>query len=261
MKKTLLLFLGCLALGIGFAQNNEACTQRLKDAASAEKGGDYLAALRIYTAARSYCTGNTVDEKIEAMLKKIDGLLVEAEQEKEITAREKLRSDSLAQAILDKIYFYNNRFGLAYDKNKRGYGFIDRNLNTKIEFKYNEALPFDDIGFAKVKRYDEEGNPIDYLIDTLGRKYRVAYEVEQLKAGIVALDLRNRQLNRLPNTVFQHTDLQVLLLSDNQLTSLPPEIGQLNNLQELYLRDNPIPSDQRASIRRWLPKCEIIFEE
>jgi hypothetical protein len=63
MKKTLLLFLCCLGLGIGFAQNNDACTQRLKDAASAEKRGDYLAALRIYTSARSYCTGNTDTSK------------------------------------------------------------------------------------------------------------------------------------------------------------------------------------------------------
>ena len=45
-------------------------------------------------------------------------------------------AEKKATAVLDKIYFYEDRFGLAYDKSEMLHGFIDKDLNTKIGFQY-----------------------------------------------------------------------------------------------------------------------------
>jgi hypothetical protein len=37
------------------------------------------------------------------------------------------------QVVLDNIYFYDDKFGLAFDKNKYRYGFIDKDLLTLIK--------------------------------------------------------------------------------------------------------------------------------
>ena len=233
MKTYLFLVFFCLCTTLAFAQNNTDCIQRLKDATSAEKRSDYLTALRIYTSARSYCTGNTVDEKIEAMFKKIDGLRKAEERAK----KEAEQARQVVQAVLDKIYFYNDRYGLAYDKENNRYSFIDRDLHTKIAFQYDEALPFDYTGYAKVRRYNEY-----YLIDTLGEQYPVVYDVARLETGTQALDLRSCQLDSIPAAVFQHVRLKVLLLNDNRIRKLSSEIGQLSNLQYLSLAFNQLTS-------------------
>ena len=144
-----------------------------------------------------------------------------------------------AQNVLDKIYFYEGSFGLAYDEKEKKYGFIDKELNTKIEFKYDEALPFDYTGFARVKKYDFlSGINKNYLIDTTGREYPVAYDVNQINKQTVAVDLRNRQLDSLPEAIYEHRPLQILLASGNDLQHLSEEIGQLSNLIILNLRKN-----------------------
>ena len=50
------------------------------------------------------------------------------------------------QAVLDNIYFYRDSFGLAYRNNN--YGFIDKDLQTKIDFSYSEAHSFDYTGLV-----------------------------------------------------------------------------------------------------------------
>jgi hypothetical protein len=140
-------------------------------------------------------------------------------------------------ALLDKIYFYDDKFGLAYDKNNGSYGFIDKNLNTKIEYKYEEAFPFDWRGFAKVKK-----ETIYYLIDTLGNEYKLATDIAQLDSTITALDLGDKQLDSFPSVVLENTQLKVLLLNSNQLDSLPTNFGQLKNVTTLNLSDNQLTS-------------------
>jgi Leucine-rich repeat (LRR) protein len=192
----------------------------------------------------------------------------EAKKQTEIAQNERDRADNaLIQAnteraktiaTLNKIYFFQGKFGLAYDENEKKYGFIDRELNTKIDFKYREALPFDYTGFAKVKM-----NDIYFLIDIFGKEYKLATDITQLDTSITALDFTNEKLTEIPPSVFQNTQLNVLLLSSNQLqspqnelikltnltsldlsfnrlTKLPFEFGKLTNLTSLYLNNNQL---------------------
>ncbi|MFN0015828.1 MAG: WG repeat-containing protein, partial [Saprospiraceae bacterium] len=61
-------------------------------------------------------------------------------------------SDSLlvvATNILGSLYFYENRFALAYDGLR--YGFMDRSGKPVVPFRYNTAAPFDqETGLAQV---------------------------------------------------------------------------------------------------------------
>jgi Leucine-rich repeat (LRR) protein len=164
-------------------------------------------------------------------------------QRKALTA-EKNATDArnTAEAVLNKIYFYADRFGLAYDKDKQRYGFIDRALNTKIDFKYKEAAPFENNGYAKVRWFDNSF----HLIDTSGEEYRLAFELSQLTppndddSDITALDLRSKFLETIPLQVFEQAQLRILLLDNNDLTRLPPQISKLAQLQSLYLSGNKL---------------------
>ncbi len=145
-------------------------------------------------------------------------------------------AEKKATAVLDKIYFYKDKFGLAYDKSMEAYGFIDKELNTKIAFKYEEALPFDEqTGFAKVKHQN-----LYYLIDTLGQEYLLATDINQLRPEITALDLRNKQLSNIPPSVFEQKQLKILLLGGNSLVRLPEAVDKLSALTYLDLSFNQL---------------------
>jgi hypothetical protein len=172
------------------------------------------------------------------------------------SARKKL------QIVLDRIYFYDGKFGLSYDSNLRKYGFIDKDLNIKIEFKYDAADNFDANGFAKVTLPSNfiSSNleiPTFYyaLIDTTGREYKVVKDISQLNSKVLALDLRNKYFKEMPKEVFQNKQLKILLLNkeemishnkENLIKKLPNEIGELVNLTVLNLSGNEliqIPND------------------
>jgi hypothetical protein len=139
------------------------------------------------------------------------------------------------KSVINNIYFYQNRFGLAYNDTTNTYGFIDKDLNQKIEFKYKEALPFDYTGYAKVKSKDN----IYFLIDTLGIEYRLANDIDQLNSKVSALDLRNKILTSIPKVVFENKQLKILLLNQNRLTGIDGIEG-LRKLEYLDLHGNLI---------------------
>lgn len=255
-----LLLLICAALAAQSAPCDYAkLMQQGRDSLQAKK---YQGALKKFNAARTCDRDKSpeVDKAVNAVFRAIEGekeealrqkkRAEEARQQMENALKEakeaRLRSDSLyeladterrrAEAALDKIYFYNNRFGLTYDKIKRQYGFIDKQLNTKIGFRYREALPFDDIGYAKVKKDDNNY----YLIDTTGAEFLLATDINQLTPSVSALDLSNKNFSQIPNAVFSQTQLKILLLSSNQLDSLPKKICKLTNLETLYLLSNKL---------------------
>jgi Leucine rich repeat/WG containing repeat len=172
------------------------------------------------------------------------------------SARKKL------QIVLDRIYFYDGKFGLSYDSNLRKYGFIDKDLNIKIEFKYDAADNFDANGFAKVTLPSNliSSNPkistfYYALIDTTGREYKVINDISQLNSKVLALDLRNKYLKEIPKEVFQNKQLKIMFLNkeeivahdrENLIEKLPNEIGELVNLTVLNLSGNEliqIPND------------------
>ena len=61
-------------------------------------------------------------------------------------------------------------------------------------------------------------------------------EISQIKV----LNLSNKKLANLPESIYQCTNLWWLALNSNQLTSLPESIGQLTNLEKLYLNSNQL---------------------
>ncbi len=135
-----------------------------------------------------------------------------------------------AQDVLDKIYFYEDKFGLAYDKNENKYGFIDKDLNTTIKFKYNEAVQFKYPGFARVKI-----NTSNFYIDTEGKEYKLVTEIGELDNYVLALDMRQKRFKQIPTRIFQNVQLSMLFLNTFNLTTLSSKIGKLNNLTYLSL--------------------------
>lgn len=62
-------------------------------------------------------------------------------------------------------------------------------------------------------------------------------EVERLR-GLSWLDLKYRNLNRVPPACGLLHKLEGIDLYNNQITRLPPELGQLSNLQQIWLDGN-----------------------
>jgi len=257
-----LLFLLLLALAANAHGQCDQFDNLLKkgDAYLKGKKPNYQEAINAYTAAILACSdrASEAQKRLAKMVSDINKLKenAEAAERKAIKAQEETkaalaRSDSLyevadaerrrAEAVLDKIYFYDDRFGLASQSANLGvimYGFIDKQLNTKIDFQFTEALPFDETGYAKVKKGDDRY----YLIDTTGTEFLLATDVSQIAPDVTALDLRNKNLSKIPDTVFSQIQLKVLLLANNRLDTLSAEIGQLKNLQSLYLSSNQLSS-------------------
>ncbi len=221
------------------------------------KKGNYKDAFEKYRAARgcSEAEHQVLDKKTADVLRAVDGEREKADKSAAMARRLQRKAEAALQraeeatakaeaaenkanAVLAKIYFYQDRFGLAYENGQ--YGFIDKNLKTKIDFKYMEAMPFDYTGFAWVKRLDDNRKQIEFVIDTLGKEYPLAYDITEMKETTLALDLRNRDLDSLPQDVFRHTQLKILMLAGNQLKQLPPEIGNLKNLIFLGLSRNQL---------------------
>ncbi len=265
------------------ASREEVEAQRIKERQEAEKERLRLEAERAHKRARlfSYITSAVAIVAIGI------GVFAWEQQQKAVAAEANaLKEKSRAEAVRDKIYFYRDRFGLAYDKAKQKYGFIDKNLHTKIPFKYNEAYRFEDLGYAQVSIHDQnaEEELTYYLIDTFGHEYKLATELVQLDSTITALDLSSKKLNELPAEVFKFPQLKILFLTKNRLTKLPaeigklaqliyldlgenpmkhfqPEIGNLKQLQILDLRDNSIPKSRIPWLQEQLPHCKIVVKK
>lgn len=245
-----------------FGQTNKPCNNfdcAYKKAETFLKKAAYQKALDNLDSAEGYLTDTNTKEKEQIkQLRRRLFVAIEKEKEDAKKARDEAKrqteiaknalaqveiekqmaiaAEKKAKAVLDKIYFYDDKFGLAYDRGY--YGFIDKDLKTKIDFKYEQALPFDNMGLAKVKK--KYG--YYYLIDTTGNEYKLATDINQLDSSITALDLRDKNLKDIPFSVFENTQLKILLLGSNQLNNLPIEIGKLINLIKLDLFMNQLSS-------------------
>lgn len=166
-----------------------------------------------------------------------------------------------AEAVLNKIYFYNGEYGLATngDSKKPKYGYINKELETLIPFEYEQALPFDNSGFAKVRKKENA-----FLLDITGKEYRLAENLDQLTMSITALDLRrlldrrkrgNRRrgrnngrnnlaiTSRMPALVNNFQNLVIVLANRGQLQDID-NLGKLRKLKELQLSENEIENIQ-----------------
>ncbi|MFN0214819.1 MAG: hypothetical protein ACKVT2_11235 [Saprospiraceae bacterium] len=179
-------------------------------------------------------TAITAQKRAEKAEKNTKAALSETEEAKNKAQAALQKADKLIKAF----YFYADRFALAYGARNGPniFYFIDKNGDEVPKLgRWQKAEQFDDRGFAKVKKEGDEGN---FLLDTIGKVYPVAYDVNNLGPEMTALDLSGKQLTLIPPEVFQHLQLEVLLLNNNNLDSLPAQIGELKNLTDLNLNSN-----------------------
>ncbi|MFK7948594.1 MAG: leucine-rich repeat domain-containing protein [Saprospiraceae bacterium] len=129
----------------------------------------------------------------------------------------------------------NKHLNLVYKDGQ--YGFTDKKGKLIRDYQYeNVKLSTDKI--IKVKK--SINNVLtDFLINTLGKEYKVAYRIEDLDASIQALDLKSNGLDKVPTEIAQHPQLKVLMLSDNSITELNTIEG-LINLEHLDLSYNKL---------------------
>ena len=194
--------------------------------------------------------------KKEAIL--ISKRAVEAERKALLAKEEAEKKKALARLkefelskTLKAVYFYNQQYALAF---KEGlFGYINREGNTKIEYKYQQAWSFDQIGFAKVKKGDKY-----YLIDTVGAEYPLALSLKGITQSTKAVDLRAEKLNKIPGKLLKNHQLEVLLLADNQLDKLPGKISKLKDLKVIELIGNQLSEAEIKNIKEFLPNCSIL---
>ncbi|MEI7587488.1 hypothetical protein, partial [Runella sp.] len=218
MNKTL-YFLLLIAIA-PFSAQGQGCDALIKDARTLAKKFQFDEAVKKVEAAKGCASQADIDQlysEIFAGLKKqtadakkakemADNTLHQLKNEQEKTKlalleteKAKAQTDSAlqkAQKLIDAFYFYDGKFALAYgnkDYNNVFY-FIDKNGNevTKLG-RWKKAEQFDERGFAKVKM-EQDLTLQDYLLDSLGNIYRVAYDIKDLKEEITALDLSAKGL-------------------------------------------------------------------
>ena len=159
---------------------------------------------------------------------------------------DKQRADSalaLASKLVRTIYFYDGKFALSVREifGDYKYGFVNKEGDVVINYKYDQAEQFDrNTGFAKVKRTNNNSHLINFLIDTTGKEYQLAFDRLGLNEFVTAVDLSYQGLNKIPETVVNNTQLQILILNANHIKRLPSAIGQLTALQTLYLSGNKL---------------------
>jgi Leucine-rich repeat (LRR) protein len=240
----LLSLLVILALhGNSVAQNcaNPAKYQeKIQAADSLIAAGNFSLAYDNYSAAQFYCRDSAavVDEAKASLFQRTNRLRDEAETAKQEAVEAKAETQAAlykADKLIDAFYFYDDQFALAYDSELY---FIDKSGDkVKKLGRWERAEQFDNQGFAKV--VDEKS--INYLLDTTGQTYRVAYRLDDLKSGVTALDLRGIKSKRFPKKALEHTQLRILLLDGekfdfNKYKKLPYGIRRLSNLKILSLR-------------------------
>lgn len=221
-KKITLIYAFCLGtFTIVKAQNNNCfdCKCLSEAVVKAIEDKDFDKALHVY---RQVSNSSCPYDEMSNLHSRILGLIKE-----DPTIKSKLKSISL--------YFFCDNFGLAFDKKTKKYGFIDENLNVRIDYLFDEASPFSYSDFAIVTY---EGTK--FLIDTLGQKYKVATELNQLDNTVEALVLINKRLTNLPEIVGEHKQLQIVLLNNNKLSTLPTCLMHLTNLRFLDLYSNQL---------------------
>lgn len=226
MKKPHKIHLIILVLCHSIIIFGQSCFDKMLQEAQIEKETGHYE-LAIQKLQNSDCKLNA-EQKI-----KIQNLQIEIYALHTTKLNEKIEKN---EKILNSIYFYHNKLGLAAKEidGKIKYGYINRQGDVVIDFLYDEAVLFDeDIPYAKVKKDKKY-----YYLDTLGREYLMAESVSELTRETEVLDLSRQGLKSLPDNIRVFTKLKIINLYDNDFYQLPPWLDELKHLEELYLGFN-----------------------
>ncbi len=216
---------------------NCPCLEAKADKALSARPPDFQTAIEKYQALalcdpakRAYA-----DKQILAVFEEIQNLQKQASQnaaKAKAKEKEAIAQKQRAEAVLDKIYFYCDTLGLAYDQRNGKYGYIDKYLNTKIDFKYDEAFSFEESGYARVRRKDNSDRDSYFLIDVLGNEYKLATALNQLDSTITALDLRTISIDSIKPEVFHNNKQLQVILADKFVPGLDLQV--LTKLKTFY---------------------------
>ncbi len=253
MKRLVAFWLSIMLFVTVNGQTNYAEAMLQGDSAFNRK--EYKVAINKYFAAEAFDPNkkDSVKAKVNRAFEKIERLRSEAEKAKKEAIAEKNKAETAnsatekalykANKLINAFYFYKDRFALAIggEVYYQRFRFIDKNGDhVKKLGEWERAGQFEEVtGFAKVKDRDDR-ILVEYLLDTLGNKYPVAYDLEHVNYDVTALDLSATRMDSFPAEVLKYNQLKVLILNANINSSknikiLPPEIGRLTKLEYLFL--------------------------
>jgi len=232
-----LLFIICLTLlfttNIMLAQDCSEYKRLIEQAKQAKYLNDYETSINTYYLAMQNCRDSlsSVQKELFSIFKEIQNLKDKAEQAQQKAEKEKekvLIAQKLNEKLINLFYFYEDKIAVAHKYGK--FGFINRNADIVIEFKYDKVSMFDYTGFAKVER-----DRTKYLIDRSGNEYPVAYSINDIikedaiivKDSVLevnsskyakikatkALDLRGQEFISFPFDILKHNQLQIIMLN------------------------------------------------
>lgn len=203
----------------------------LQEGRTFAKQRNYKKALYKYNSARK-CNpdkGEEVDQAIEALLDQVEGEKKALDAALKEVKKQQLKNERILSALYSKAG--KDKFKSTEKGGK--FGLVDSEGKVLTEFKYDEAISFDETGFAKVK-YDSR----EFFVDTTGQEYPVVMDIRKLGPEITAIDLSNQNIDTIPSEVFSNLQLKVLLLKNCGLKHIPEAIQSLSHLQVLNLSDN-----------------------
>lgn len=144
-----------------------------------------------------------VNKQIDTLFIIIEAQKTEAESlSKKISLQQEEIKEALKNAekanekntkIIEAMDFYDGKFALAYKNEK--YGFIDKDGNSKLDFKYDRGEPFDkETGFAEMEIISKRSNEATkYLLDTMGDTYELFNLSEEYMIGLRNKILKNKK--------------------------------------------------------------------
>ncbi len=117
-------------------------------------------------------------------------------------------------------------------KNYHGEPLIEEEYDVLIEIEQQ---------VGEIPKWEGEFTPGDYVYTSTNiRTYNFSYVL--LGNHVIKLNICDKGLNHLPESIDQLKFLQILDLRNNNLTELPESIGNLEFLEELILHDNALRS-------------------
>lgn len=234
-------------------------TRIFAEAGSFHAQGDYTGAKNRYEAAKIYACNqkdkNAADNAVNQLFEEIELLRKQAQDDRKQAESAKYRSDSLfrvanrerekAEEALGKIFFYEGKFGLSYDKKESKYGFIDKNSKELIRPQYDVGRSFDPQGLALVSQ-DNYGNNLDglnltqYLIDTLGVEYPLELRNTRVDKSTQAVDFSYSNWRFIPLKFYRNDQLRILRMNYCRIKCIPKNIEKLKYLKYIQINYNKL---------------------